>query len=283
MEYFDAETNGFQLSISKLKYSTEKFASVVGDTRTNLPNVIAETPIMASATSVVENVIRFVTLISTIQELEVSSVGIYTTTGVLFAIASVETGTLFKVYPGISFTATFGIALNAQMLDQVNVVLDPDAALAYAMMITHESKTNPHPQYAKGTDLTILADSLNSALNNAMNAHLSAQNPHPQYALKDELDGLNQAVSQAYPRIVASGVVTGGLNTVDLTNNAMITDLLDTTKYGIFVSPEGGHEAWNITRQSKKFEIWVRNRSGTSRIAYSADAKTSWQVVRIKA
>lgn len=283
MEYFDAETNGFQLSISKIKYSSEKFASVVGDTRTNLPNVIAETPIMASATSVVENVIRFVTLISTTQELEISSVGIYTTTGVLFAIASVETGTLFKVYPGISFTATFGIALNAQMLDQIEVVLDPDAALAYAMMITHESKTNPHPQYAKGSDLDTLATNLSSALNTAMQAHLNAEDPHPQYALKDDLDGLNEAVSQAYPRIVAGGVVTGGLNTVDLTSNTMITDLLDTSKFGIFVTPEGGHEAWNITRNNKTFEIWVRNRSGTSRVAYNASAITSWQVVRFKA
>lgn len=283
MEYFDAEANGFNLTISKLKYSTANFASVPGDTRTILPDVVAETPIMASATTVVDNSIRFVTLISTIQELAIASVGVYTSTGVLFAVASVETGTLFKVYPGISFTATFGIALNPQMLDQIEVVLDPDAALAFAMMVNHEAKVDPHPQYAKNTQLSQLSLSLSQAITDSMNAHLLAEDPHPQYALHSDLESLGLAVSQAYPRVVAAGVVTGGLNVVDLTANAMISTLLDYTKYGIFISPEAGHEAWNVTRAEKNFEIWVRNRSGTSRIGYNADGKTSWQVVQFKA
>jgi hypothetical protein len=75
--------------------------------------------------------------------------GVYTKEGVLFAIASVPNGSLFKVYNGISFTATFGITLNSQMLEDIKVILDPNTALALSLIADHEKTYQSAPAVCK--------------------------------------------------------------------------------------------------------------------------------------
>ncbi len=151
--FFDARANGIKLEVDKMKYSSDNFISVPMDERTDLNNIVSESNIVASGTSIATNAIRFVTVINSNSELHVGSMGVYTKEGVLFAIASVPNGSLFKVFNGISFTATFGLALNAQILEQINVILDPNTALAYSMVADHENHINPHPQYAMGSEV----------------------------------------------------------------------------------------------------------------------------------
>ena len=151
--FFDARANGIKLEIDKMKYSSDNFVSVPQDTRTELNNIVSESNIVASGTSVETNTIRFVTVINSNSELHVGSMGVYTKEGVLFAIASVPNGSLFKVYNGISFTATFGISLNSQMLEDIKVILDPNTALALSLIADHENHINPHPQYAMGSEV----------------------------------------------------------------------------------------------------------------------------------
>ncbi|AYA66862.1 hypothetical protein CDG62_00060 (plasmid) [Acinetobacter sp. WCHA55] len=151
--FFDARANGIRLEVDKMKYSSDNFISVPMDERTDLNNIVSESNIVASGTSIATNTIRFVTVINSNSELHVGSMGVYTKEGVLFAIASVPNGSLFKVFNGISFTATFGLTLNAQILEQINVILDPNTALAYSMVADHENHINPHPQYAMGSEV----------------------------------------------------------------------------------------------------------------------------------
>ena len=132
--FFDARANGIKLEIDKMKYSSDNFVSVPHDPRTELNNIVSESNIVASGVRVETNTIRFVTVINSTSELHIGSMGVYTKEGVLFAIASVPNGSLFKVYNGISFTATFGISLNSQILEDIKVILDPNSALAFSMV-----------------------------------------------------------------------------------------------------------------------------------------------------
>lgn len=162
--FFNAKANGIYLQIDKMKYSSDNFESVSMDDRTELNNIVSESNIVASGTDIKNNTIRFVTVINSTSELHIGSMGVYTKEGVLFAVASVANGALFKVYNGISFTATFGIALNAQLLEQIAVILDPNTALAFSMVNDHENHVDPHPQYAKNSEVIDAINQINNEL-----------------------------------------------------------------------------------------------------------------------
>lgn len=76
------------------------------------------------------------------------------------------------------------------------------------------------------------------------------------------------------PRLLMAGVSdSGAFNIMRPSNKAW-----DFTKedYAIFLTPEGGHEAWDISRAVDKFSVNVFNRSGTNRVGYSG--KVNWAI-----
>lgn len=78
--------------------------------------------------------------------------------------------------------------------------------------------------------------------------------------------------------IARSGVTNGG----DFTISAPLgVDFSDTSRYGVFISPEGGHEAWSIWRSGKDIRVSVFDRSGKNRVGYSGSV--SWMVVDLQA
>lgn len=170
---FDARANGLKLELETIKYSSDNFESVVMDNRTALNNIVFVSYIAASGVSINSQTIRFVSVINSSQDLRVGSLGVFTKQGVLFAVASVAAGDLLKVFTGISFSATFGLAVNATALETLNIVTDQNAALAYAMILDHERHDNPHPQYAKqaavNQSITNLQNSINNAIGNTGN------------------------------------------------------------------------------------------------------------------
>ena len=105
--------------------------------------------------------------------------------------------------------------------------------------------------------------------------------------LNQRIDDLELALSQAYPKVIASGVYTyGGANlsstdgwfrdgSLKIANNVGV-NMLD-TRYTVQLTPEGGHEAWGITRHADGFSPSIFNRSGTNRIGYGG--MVSWSVV----
>lgn len=196
--FFNAKANGIYLQIDKMKYSSDNFESVSMDDRTELNNIVSESNIVASGTDIKNNTIRFVTVINSTSELHIGSMGVYTKEGVLFAVASVANGALFKVYNGISFTATFGIALNAQLLEQITVILDPNTALALSLIADHEKHTNPHPQYAIAEDVSLALDQL-----------------------KDELDGLNNDQGDLGGQMIGIGQVYGNVKELRKTDGTV--------------------------------------------------------------
>lgn len=239
-----AGSKGIDVKLSTIKYSKSRFASVINDNRVNLDNVVFESAIASGGVSLSGDTLRLFSLLDSPTDIEVSSMGVYTETGVLFAIASVETGSLFKIPSRISFVVSFGMTLSPIILANVKVVTDQNAAIAMALIAAHELHPDPHPQYAKKT---------------LVNSEVSR--------LEDKLDSLLGITELFFPPLLQAEYEGGSDNTFDREYGA-IYSLADNT-IAFLCCPEGSHEAWDISREITKIITKVYNRSGTNRIVYS--------------
>lgn len=249
----NAEMNGIVIKLDKIRFSTDKFESVINDPRSVLNNVVHESLVSAGGTSISQNTLRLFTVVDSPVAHSIGSIGVYTEEGVLFAIASVETGELMKILPRITFIMSFGMTVNAMLLENITVVIDQETALAAAMMSQHELHPDPHPQY--------------SAMINNLASNLANMGV--------DLESLIYSLNTAYPKHIMAGVGNGSVATIDTSEK--ITDLRD-SRYSILLTPEGAHEAWSITRNEKSFTYNIFNRSGTNRIGYSG--QVSWAIVQ---
>lgn len=163
----NADINGVEVKLAKIKFSTNRFASVSNDPRTTLTNIVHESAISAGGTSIEQNTLRLVSIVDSPSEYDIGSLGVYTEDGVLFAIASVETGSLMKILPRISFTMSFGMTLTPTLLERIVIAIDPETAYAVAMMFQHENHTNPHPQYLQ--KIASLEEAINNIVTNIDN------------------------------------------------------------------------------------------------------------------
>ncbi len=199
----DAEVNGIVIELDKVKFSTANFTTVLNDPRTTLPNVVYESAIAAGGTSIGQNTLRCFAVVDSPVQLIIGSVGLYTRDGTLFAVASAPTGELLKILPKISFIMSFGMTLQAALLDTIKVVVDSAASVAAALIYQHEKHADPHPQYSTDLDVLALASDVEdrivklqallatkaaleqgiSYLLSELGLHKSASNPHPQYLL----------------------------------------------------------------------------------------------------
>lgn len=144
---FHAESRGLKLQLDRIAYSSANFESVNMDPRTELSNIIHKSGIVTGGVSEDRQTLRFMSVINLPEEIEVKSLGVYTEDNVLFAVASVPAGNLFKVYGGISFVASFGLAVAASSSSIINITTDQNAAMSLVLMLDHERAVNPHPQY----------------------------------------------------------------------------------------------------------------------------------------
>lgn len=82
-------------------------------------------------------------------------------------------------------------------------------------------------------------------------------------------------LKNTYPKVVMAGVINGNGSV-----SASGIDFTD-TRYVISVTPEAGHEGWDITRGTESFSVNVWNRSGTNRVGY--DGKIGYVVTQVSA
>lgn len=249
----NAEINGIFIKLDKIKFSTDRFVSVPNDLRTALDNVVHESTIAAGGTSILQNTLRLFSVIDSPQAHSIGSIGLYTEDGVLFAIASVETGELMKMMPRISFTMSFGMTLSALLLDNIDVIIDEQSALAAALMFQHENHNDPHPQY--------------SAMINNLSKNVAD--------MDQVLGNLVYSLDSQYPKNVMAGVANGASGTIDVSSK--IADMRD-NRFSILLTPEGAHEAWTISRSEKSFTYNVWSRSGTERGGYNG--QVNWAIVQ---
>lgn len=95
--------------------------------------------------------------------------------------------------------------------------------------------------------------------------------------LQQQISNLSNGLASLYPKIVMAGVIKPGQPWEIKKPAGSNISFLD-TRYAIQITPEGGHEAWSISRQDTKIGLNVFNRSGTNRVGYSGNI--NWSVVQ---
>ena len=197
----DADANGLTLSLTQIGIGSGKYTPLA--TRTALQTELARYPLAGGDVEPNSKTLRFAAVLESSITRQAFEVGLFTSTGVLFAVAS-TTGAdpLILLTANIAFVGSFGMVVSEIPAGSVTVVTDPNAALAVALMAQHVAASNPHPQYAmkaafdghvsqnaqEHTNLANLITAEATARANADTAHTAAANPHAQYAMKAAFD-----------------------------------------------------------------------------------------------
>lgn len=260
----DASKKSIKLSLSKVKLGSGQYQA--NSDRTALVAPFAENGISAGGVEVGSFSLRFTMIMNHSQEKLCSEIGIYTSTGVLFAVAAKTTGSFFRLYPSIDYVANFGLSLATTAdINAINFVLDGRGGLATKLMQDHLLAEDPHPQYK-------------TYAHQLMTAHVNSSDPHPQYALKSffntelkrldaEIGNLLGITEYLFPPILECGYDVGNPLVAARKKGANYSWANRSIVY--LYCPEGQHEGWDTTRDSSKITTGAYNRSGTNRIGYN--------------
>ena len=112
-----------------------------------LKGEIQRSPIVSGDIEIASNTLRFSSSMVADTVIPVYELGLFTTEGVLFAVAASSSTPLFTIYPNITFVGAFGLSLNEAAANSITVVTDPNGALAITLMQQHLAAPDPHPQY----------------------------------------------------------------------------------------------------------------------------------------
>lgn len=234
-------------------------------TETGLQSLFAENGMSAGGVETESNLIRFTVIMNHSAEREVSEIGLFTSDGVLFALAASSDGAFFKLYPSIDFVATMGLSLkNVANPSDIDLIINDDGGLATEIMAAHLSEANPHPQYI-------------AYMNSAMTEHLDSPDPHPQYALKTfvdnevkiiegKIDRLYQLTQYLFPPLMRAEY---GGESLKINRNLGVSYSLASRGMVALVCPENQHEGWTVEREENAVTVLTQNRSGVNRIGYT--------------
>lgn len=258
-------------SDKSIKLSLTKFALGSGQYTPNADRValaakFAETGISAGGIDLQTSSLRFTVIMNHQYEKQVSEIGLFTSTGVLFAVASLPNGAFFRLYPSIDYVANFGLILDHTAdIGSLNYVLDGRAGQALKLMQQHLDAADPHPQYKVFS-------------NQIMKDHLAATDPHPQYASKvfvtteikkldAKINSLMGIAEYLFPPALEVGYSSLETNIATRRKGANYSWLNRSIVYHF--CPESSHEGWRTTREATSIKTQVFTRSGTGRIGYS--------------
>jgi|GEM_PF-5752921 len=96
-------------------------------------------------------------------------------------------------------------------------------------------------------------------------------------SLQQQISNLSNSLATSYPKVLLSGVIKAG-QPLEITKPTAINMSFLDTRYAVQLTPEGGHEAWSLTRHDDKIAINIWNRSGTNRIGYTGNI--NWSVIQ---
>lgn len=167
----------------------------------------------------------------------------------------------------------------------LNVIQEELANLLEKHGITLDGSNN-HQLYdllATDADLVALSEALETRLQQLKQTQETADSELQQQIsdaleqLQQQISNLSNGLASLYPKVVLSGVIKQGeTRTISRPASSNIS-FLD-TRYAIQITPEGGHEAWEIARADDKITLNVWNRSGTSRVGYNGNI--SWSIIQ---
>lgn len=126
----------------------------------------------------------------------------------------------------------------------------------------------------KGWSLDRLKEGFNASIFNRSGTNRIGYSGLVSYAVLNPKDGTDLTPPAIFPCLLMAGVSEVGNFSINRPSG-QTWDLSD-PNIVILVTPEGGHEAWDTTRQKDKIDISVYQRSGTNRVGYAG--KVSWAV-----
>ena len=159
----DAEGPGLSITVSELAIGTGQY--VPSATATALQAETHRFPLAGAGVNAASHTLQFTSVLEATSQTDAFEIGLFTDTGILFAVAS-TTGAdpLVVLYAGIAFVASFGLSLTGVPAGTVTVSVDPTASIAASMLQQHLAASNPHPQYASVLNVAASLDALLESL-----------------------------------------------------------------------------------------------------------------------
>lgn len=126
----------------------------------------------------------------------------------------------------------------------------------------------------EGWTINRVKDGFNANIYNRSGTNRVGYSGLVNYAVIEPKKGTDLSPPSVFPCLLMAGVSEVGNFSINRPDG-QTWDFTDPSII-VLVTPEGGHEAWDMTRQKDKIDINVFQRSGTNRIGYAG--KVSWAI-----
>ncbi|WP_010197078.1 phage tail protein [Psychrobacter sp. PAMC 21119] len=193
----NAGTPKVQISLSQVAIGIGKYTPTGNET--SLKSEIMKGPIVSGDIERASNTLRFSSDITSPTTKSIYEVGLFTDTGILFAVAASEDDALFTVHPDITFVMSYGLSLKEVDAENITVTTDPNGALSLVIMENHLAAPDPHPQYLNKTRFQMAMQAL-YPFGYQHHTHIPV-NPKP---LFDDILGLDTAWRRVTGKIFVS-------------------------------------------------------------------------------
>lgn len=150
----DAFDNGLTIALTQCAFGSGKYTPTGSETVLNTE--LGRVGLSGGAIESVSATLRFSAALVASTHINAFEIGLFSSTGVLFAVASTTSTTipLTVVEPNIDTICAFGLVLGDVPASSLTITLDPNAPIAVQLVTQHAAAANPHPQYATDTDLS---------------------------------------------------------------------------------------------------------------------------------
>lgn len=149
----DAQNNGLTLRLDKIKFGSGQYAVIDEDPRTAMVNPFVTADFVGGGVEPNSHTLRFNCSFKDVQTRDVYEIGIFTDTNVLFAVASTAGEPYFKTSKTLATVFVGGLKLGTFSNSAVEIILDENGAIALQLFGAHEAHPDPHPQYAKKSEV----------------------------------------------------------------------------------------------------------------------------------
>jgi len=150
----DAFDNGLTIALTHCAFGSGKYTPTGSETALNTE--LGRVGLSGGAIESVSATLRFSAALAASTHINAFEIGLFSSTGVLFAVASTTSTTipLTVVEPNIETICAFGLVLGDVPTSSLTIAIDPSATLAIQLINQHVAAANPHPQYKRRLDNT---------------------------------------------------------------------------------------------------------------------------------
>jgi len=145
---------GLSIALSHIGVGTAKYNPQTAASNRALVAELEQYPLNGGSVEPVSRTLRFISNIEPTVTADCFEIGLFTSSGILFAVASTMSNSpLMRLVADIVCIGTFGMKVEDINVENLVIQLDPHAPVSVALMNQHLAHSNPHPQYSLSTQL----------------------------------------------------------------------------------------------------------------------------------